>query len=97
MQWLQLMPGRAAGSRRRLGDRRGAVAMLFAISVVPLAMAVGLASDYSVYVKVQSQLNLAADTAAMQAVRVASEVSDTNADGTIKSASAYQADVQTAG
>ena len=90
-------PWRAVRWRPWRGDRRGAVAMILAISVVPLAMAVGLASDYSVYVKVQSQLNLAADTAAMEAVRVASEVSDTNADGTIKSASAYQSDVQTAG
>lgn len=92
MPGLQLRPGRPAGSRWRPGDRRGAVAMIFALSVVPLAMAVGLASDYSVYVKVQSQLNLAADTAAMQAVRVASEV-----NGSRMSPSDFQAAVQTAG
>ncbi len=97
MQGLQLMPTRLAGLRRRLGDRRGAVAVIFGLSVVPLAMAVGLASDYSVYAKVQSQLNLAADTAAMEAVRVASEVSDIDSNGNIKSASVYQTDVQTAG
>jgi Flp pilus assembly protein TadG len=97
MQGLQLMPGQPAGSRRRLGDRRGAVAVIFALSVVPLAMAVGLASDYSFYVKVQSQLNLAADTAAMQAVRVASEVSSINSDGTSMSPADYQTAVQTAG
>ena len=92
MQGLQLMPRQPAGSRRRLSDRRGAVAVIFGLSVVPLAMTVGLASDYSVYVKVQSQLNLAADTAAMQAVRVASEV-----NGSKMSPSDFQSAVQTAG
>ena len=97
MRRLHLMPGRPAAPRWILGDRRGAVAVIFAVSVLPLAMAVGLASDYSFYVKVQSQLNLAADTAAMQAVRVASEVSSTNSDGSTMSSAQYQAAVQTAG
>ena len=88
---------RAAGGRPWCADRRGAVAVIFAFSVMPLAMAIGLASDYSFYVKVQSQLNLAADTAAMQAVRVASEVSRLNGDGSVKSPADYQTAVQTAG
>lgn len=92
MFWLQLIAARLAGLRTRLADRRGTVAVLFAISVVPLAMVVGLATDYSFYVKVQSQLNLAADTAAMQAVRVASEV-----NGNGMTTAQFQAAVQNAG
>lgn len=102
---LQLIATRLAGLRARLAarlaaawtDRRGAVAVIFAVSVVPMAMVVGLATDYSFYVQVQSQLNLAADTAAMQAVRVASEVSSTNSDGSTMTTAQYQAAVQTAG
>lgn len=97
MRRLQLIASRLAALRARFADRRGAVAVIFAMSVVPLAMIVGLASDYSFYAKVQSQLDLAADTAAMQAVRVASEVSATDSSGNPKSPSVYQADVQTAG
>ncbi|MGI4976014.1 MAG: TadE/TadG family type IV pilus assembly protein [Janthinobacterium lividum] len=101
MPGLQLIASRLAGLRARWAaqwaDRRGAVAVIFAVSVVPLAMVVGLASDYSFYVQVQSQLNLAADTAAMQAVRVASEVSSTKSDGTVMSPADYQTAVQTAG
>ena len=97
MRRIRLIALRLAALRTRLADRRGAVAVIFALSVVPLAMVVGLASDYSFYVQVQSQLNLAADTAAMQAVRVASEVSSTRSDGTTMTSAQYQAAVQTAG
>lgn len=83
--------------RQGLVDRRGAVALIFALSALPLLMVVGLVIDYAFFAKVQSQLNLAADTAAMQAVRVASEVSSINSDGTTKSPSDYQAAVQQAG
>ena len=62
-----------AASRGFARSRRGAVAVMFGLAVVPLAMSVGLAVDYGIYVRVRSQLNLAADTAAMEAVRVASK------------------------
>lgn len=92
MPGLHLIASRLAALGARFADRRGAVAVIFALSIVPMAMVVGLASDYSFYVKVQSQLNLAADTAAMQAVRVASEVSNNG-----MTMAQYQAAVQTAG
>ena len=53
-------------------DRRGAVSIIFATAAVPLAMAVGLAVDYSFYVQTRAQLNLAADSGAIHAVRIAS-------------------------
>ncbi len=53
-------------------DRRAAVSIIFATAAVPLAMAVGLAVDYSFYVQTQAQLNLAADSGAIHAVRTAS-------------------------
>ena len=53
-------------------DRQGAVSIIFATAAVPLAMAVGLATDYSFYVEAQAQLNLAADSGAIHAVRIAS-------------------------
>lgn len=92
MPGIHLISAWLAGLRVRFADCRGAVAVIFGLSVVPLAMVVGLATDYSFYVKVQSQLNLAADTAAMQAVRVASEVNGSN-----MTLVQYQAAVQAAG
>ena len=53
-------------------DTRAAVSIIFATAAVPLAMAVGLAVDYSFYVQTQAQLNLAADSGAIHAVRIAS-------------------------
>ncbi len=55
-----------------LHDRRGAVAVLFALSLLPITLAVALAVDYSFYIEAHAQLNLAADAAALHAVRVAS-------------------------
>ena len=54
-------------------DRRGAVSIMFAFSLIPMVTSVALAVDYSFYVQARSQLNLAADAAAMHAVRVASQ------------------------
>ncbi len=51
--------------------RKGAVSVLFATAIVPLLLAVGLAVDYSFYGEAQAQLNMAADAAAIHAVRVA--------------------------
>jgi Flp pilus assembly protein TadG len=54
-------------------DRQGAVAVLFATTVVALLMMVGLAVEYSFYNEAQTQLNVAADSAALHAVRVAAQ------------------------
>ena len=53
-------------------DRRGAVSIIFATTAIPLLLSVGLAIDYTFYVQAQAQLALAADTAAIHAVRIAS-------------------------
>jgi Flp pilus assembly protein TadG len=52
-------------------DRRGAVAMIAALALVPLVLIVGLAIDYSFFVEARSQVQLAADAAAAHAVRAA--------------------------
>lgn len=52
---------------------RGSVGLLFGLALLPLIMLIGLAIDYAFYSKAQAQLNLAADAAAMHAVRVASQ------------------------
>jgi len=65
------MPWLRSRARRRLGTG-GAVAVITALGLLPLSMMVGLAVDYSFYVSAGAQLNLAADSAAMHAVRVAS-------------------------
>ena len=57
---------------RLLRERRGGVALLFGLCALPLAMIVGLAVDFSFYIQVKAQVNLAADAAAMHAVSVAS-------------------------
>jgi len=63
----------AARPGRRLGrDGSGATSVLFAIILVPLLLIVGLAVDFSFYIQAEAQLNLAADSAAMHAVRAAS-------------------------
>jgi Flp pilus assembly protein TadG len=54
-------------------DRRGVMAIMFAFALIPLIIVVSLAIDYGFAVQARSQLNLAADAAAMQAVRVASQ------------------------
>ena len=53
-------------------DRRGAVAVLFALLALPLILIVAFATDYGFFIQSQAQLNQAADAAAMHAVRVAS-------------------------
>jgi hypothetical protein len=56
--------------RARVG-RKASVSVLFATSFVTLLMMVGLAVDYSFYNEAETQLGLAADSAAMHAVRIA--------------------------
>ena len=55
-----------------IAGRRAAVSIIFASAAIPLTMSVGLAVDYSFYVETQAQLNLAADSGAIHAVRIAS-------------------------
>ncbi len=61
-------PGRL---RRRAVGRRGGVAILFATAIIPLLAMVGLAIDYSIYNQIVSSLEIAADTAALNAARIA--------------------------
>jgi len=53
-------------------NRKAAVSVMFATMVIPLLLIVGIAIDFSFYIQAQAQLNLAADAAAMHAVRAAS-------------------------
>ncbi len=57
--------------RALLLERRGGIAFMSALLLIPIMMMVALAVDYGFYVQAQSQLNLAADAAALHAVRVA--------------------------
>lgn len=52
-------------------DRRGAIAVIFAIALLSLAMMVGLSIDTAFYAQAKSQIGLAADAAATHAVRAA--------------------------
>jgi Flp pilus assembly protein TadG len=74
-------------------DRRGAVALLFAVSLLPITLAVALAVDYSFYIEAHAQLNLAADAAALHAVRVASSAYNSSG-GTASTAQAQAAGIQ---
>lgn len=52
-------------------DRRGVVALIFALSLLPLTMLVGLSIDYSFYAQARAQYRLAGDAAATYAIREA--------------------------
>ncbi len=65
-------------------NRSGAVSIIFATSVVPLTLCVGLAVDYGFYVQALAQTTMAADAAAIHAVRIA--VTSFNAGATAASA-----------
>jgi Flp pilus assembly protein TadG len=53
-------------------DRHGAVSVLFAGAAVPIIGVIGLAFDFSVLTQARTQMALAADTAALSAVKVGS-------------------------
>jgi Flp pilus assembly protein TadG len=57
--------------KRIFGATRGAVAMIFALSLLPLVLIVGLAIDYSFFAEAHSKVQLAADAAVTHAVRAA--------------------------
>jgi Flp pilus assembly protein TadG len=58
--------------------REAAVSLIFAIALIPLLMLVGLAVDFGFYNEAQAQLNMAADSAAIQAVRIAVQLYQSN-------------------
>jgi Flp pilus assembly protein TadG len=58
--------------RRFVGDKRGNVAMIFAICCVPLVTVVGCAIDYSRATMIRSKLQAAADAASVGSVAKAS-------------------------
>jgi hypothetical protein len=58
---------------RFVKTRRGAIAMIFALSLVPLILLIGLTVDYSFYVQARAQAEMAADAATTHAVRAANE------------------------
>jgi Flp pilus assembly protein TadG len=51
--------------------RRGAIALVFALSLVPLTMLVAMSIDYSFYAQAKAQYQLAGDAAATYAIREA--------------------------
>ncbi len=51
--------------RRFAADRTGAIAVVFALTLVPMLMAVGAAVDYSRAASLRSDLQAAADAAAL--------------------------------
>lgn len=73
--------------RRFLRDRRGNIAVIFALACVPLITAVGCAVDYSRATQMQAKLQAAADAASVGAVAKASPAfkaaGTMNSDGAI--------------
>lgn len=65
-----LMP-RFAQLRRLARDRRGNVLMIFGLSLVPLTFATGMAIDYGSAMRLQTELNAAADAATLAATSAA--------------------------
>jgi Flp pilus assembly protein TadG len=54
--------------RRFARDRKGNIAMIFALALVPITFAIGMGIDYTSAARKRSQLNAAADAAALAAV-----------------------------
>jgi Flp pilus assembly protein TadG len=59
--------------RRLAAARRGAVSIIFAAAAVPMIAVVGLAIDYGFWNETNASLQLAADTAALNAVKIAAQ------------------------
>lgn len=64
--------------RRPLRDRRGTVAVMLGLLVVPLLLAVALAVDFASVISARSRADLAADAAALAAVTAAANEHATN-------------------
>lgn len=52
-------------------ERRSAIAMIFALTLLPLVLLIALAIDFSFFTEARSQVQLAADAAATHAIRAA--------------------------
>jgi Flp pilus assembly protein TadG len=66
---------RAQGLLRRLTvDRRGGVAVMFALAILPLVGAVGLALDFGMVMAARTKAQMAADAAALYAAGVARDL-----------------------
>ncbi|HWF95513.1 MAG TPA: pilus assembly protein TadG-related protein [Xanthobacteraceae bacterium] len=57
-----------AALRRFVGDRKGNVAIIFAFSLMPIALVTGMGIDYTVATQKKAMLDSAADAAALAAV-----------------------------
>ncbi len=57
-----------AALRRFVGDRKGNVAIIFAFSLMPIALLTGMGIDYTVATQKKAMLDSAADAAALAAV-----------------------------
>lgn len=81
------MPGRMPKLLSRLrGDTRANVAVIFAITIIPILGAIGSAVDYSMAVRLRSKLQAASDAASVGSVgknSPAYAAAGTAADGTI--------------
>lgn len=52
-------------------NRRGAIAIIFALALVPLVLLVAISVDFSFFAQARSEINLAADASATHAIRAA--------------------------
>jgi len=76
--------------RHFFSDRRGNVAMMFGLAVLPLTFAAGVAVDYGMAARKRSQLNSAADAAVLAAVTPAM-MSKTATDAQTAATNAFNA------
>src|SRR5919112_2086146 len=79
-------------ARRFVGDRRGAVAIMFALSLLPLAVASGAAIDYSRAAQVRMDVQSATDAAALAVGRAAIELG--RLDNRVQARQAFDAGFQ---
>lgn len=71
MKSLLSHASKIAGKFRR--DERGVTMMVFALSFIPVMLALGVATDYSMGARVKARLQAAADEGALTAVQLASQ------------------------
>jgi Flp pilus assembly protein TadG len=97
MQWLPLTlfgrPARRVPTSFRR-DRRGLVALMFAVMALPVIGLVGIAVEYHNLTRVWSRLNLAADSAAMAAATTANKAANAGSSAGDAQAAGVQAGMQ---
>jgi Flp pilus assembly protein TadG len=76
-------------TRRFAADQRGVVAVIFALTLLPLLMGAGVAIDYSRAASARSDLQAAVDAAALAVGRVAIELGRT--DNRVQARQAFDA------